>query len=284
MSYAASSMTQTVTSNIALGSNDNQIIGIQVVTTGRCNPIKITEFKLNTNGSTQPSTDITNATIWTTGTSSTFATTTFFGNYSGPNGSFSITGDYNLSEGTNYFWLTYDVPLGATEGNVVDAEVEGVVVGGGNYVPSPTTVSGNRAIGIRTIISNGTGGGNWNDPSTWQGGLVPTIYDHVRILGSDVVNMNVSGGCIDLTVESGGRLNVNSYTFTLYGNLTCNGTGQLNTNCNSELIIDDYGGKDPVVLPSMVDSIKKLTINRDSGIISYHDIDLSKCVPADSIV
>jgi len=194
MSYASSTITQSVTSNIALGSNNNQIIGIQVVATGRCNPINITQFSLNTNGSTQPSTDITRAKIWVTGSSSTFDTTLLFGEYSGPNGAFNVTGNYTLSEGVNYFWLTYDVPLTATGGNVVDAEIEGVVVGGANYIPITTTIAGNRTLGIKTIISNGTGGGNWNDPSTWQGGIIPTIYDIVQILANDIVNMNTSGG------------------------------------------------------------------------------------------
>ena len=60
-----------------------------------------------------------------------------------------------------------------------------------------------------TIQSNGVGGGNWNDGTTWSGGVIPTPIDTVTIKSGDVVIVPSSifikfGGKI--TVEEGAKL------------------------------------------------------------------------------
>ena len=146
MAYSSSAVTQTNISNVYRNTTNNQVIGIQVVTTGSANPINATKFTVNTNGTTLL-TDITNAKIFYTGTSSTFAATGQFGStVATPLSSFDITGTQALSTGTNYFWLTYDVPSGATGGNVIDGECTNVTVAGTDNTPTPTTVVGSRTI------------------------------------------------------------------------------------------------------------------------------------------
>ena len=51
----------------------------------------------------------------------------------------------NLSAGTNYFWLTYDIPSGATDGNLADAECNQITIGS-NYVPTVQAPTGARTI------------------------------------------------------------------------------------------------------------------------------------------
>ncbi|MBT4033635.1 MAG: hypothetical protein HOE61_02675, partial [Candidatus Marinimicrobia bacterium] len=51
-----------------------------------------------------------------------------------------------LASGDNYFWLTYDIPSGATVDNVVDGECTSVTVDGTARTPSVTAPSGNRTI------------------------------------------------------------------------------------------------------------------------------------------
>jgi hypothetical protein len=149
MTYVSSTTTQANTSNVSVGTSNQQVIGVQIVTTGALNPLSVTSFTLNTNGTTAPLTDIANAKLWYTGTSSTFATTTQFGaTEPAPNGSFNITGTQVLAEGTNYFWLTYDVPCGATLANVVDAECNSLTV------VSPQTPTVQAPAGSRTIIAS----------------------------------------------------------------------------------------------------------------------------------
>jgi len=158
MSYVSSTTTQN-TGNVNPNTVDNQIIGIEVVTTGSCNPLlDATSFSFNTNGTTAPGTDITNAKVYYTGTSSAFATTNQFGSFAAPNGSFNITGIQTLAEGTNYFWLTYDVPTGATLGNFVDAECTSLIVDGITRTPTTTAPTGNRPIVDPTGFTVGSSG------------------------------------------------------------------------------------------------------------------------------
>lgn len=148
MSYVSSTTTQNVTSQVPLNSTNNQIIGIEVVTTGSASPFDVTRFNLSTNGSDNPLTDITNARIYYTGTSNVFAMTNQFGSdFASPNGLFTITGSRVLATGTNYFWLVYDVPGTATSGNLLDAEcisIRGSVMG--TQTPTVSAPAGNRQI------------------------------------------------------------------------------------------------------------------------------------------
>lgn len=56
------------------------------------------------------------------------------------------------------------------------------------------------------IQSNGTGGGDWNSTTTWQGGVVPSATDSVVILGTDSVYVLVNSSCAGLLVQTGGRI------------------------------------------------------------------------------
>jgi len=139
MLYTSSTSTQTVTSSVGTGTINSQIIGLQVIMNGSLSPISLTSFDLSTNGSSAPNTDVTNAKLWYTGTSPIFATTTQFGStYTGPNGPFTISGSQSLSNGTNYFWLTYDIPSSATPNNIVDAEFLSVTGSGSMGIQLPT--------------------------------------------------------------------------------------------------------------------------------------------------
>ena len=143
MTYQSSTCTQGVLSGFFVPQTNLQILGIQVVTSGALSPLSATSFTLNTNGSTNPGTDITNAKLWYTGTSSAFATTSQFGvTFNGPSGSFVVNGSQVLAPGTNYFWLTYDNPISATTGDVVDAECNSLTVGS-PFVPTVQAPAGN---------------------------------------------------------------------------------------------------------------------------------------------
>lgn len=138
MTYVSSTTTQTNTSSVAINTTNNEVIGIQIVTSGSTSPLSATNFSLNTTGTTAPATDITNAKLWYTGTNSSFATTTQFGTtVAAPNGAFTFTGTQTLSSGTNYFWLTYDVPAGATVNNFIDGECTSLTV----TIPRTPTVT-----------------------------------------------------------------------------------------------------------------------------------------------
>ena len=166
MSYVSSTTTQN-TLGVLPNSTNNQIIGMQVVTNGTLNPISISNFKLTTTGSTNPTTDIRNAKVFYTGISPVFSTSTQYGTVvTNPNGSFNITGAQTLSQGSNYFWLSYDIPSGATNGNYVDATCDSIsgTTPMGTVQPVPPNPTGSRQI-VGAMSGNYTIGSGMTYPN-----------------------------------------------------------------------------------------------------------------------
>jgi len=148
MVYASSTTIQN-TDKIAPDRTIENIIAIEIETTGSASPVSISNFTVNANGSTTPvSNNIENAKIFYTGTDNTFATDTQFGStYPSPTTTnFDITGTQQLSQGTNYFWLVFDTKAGATIGDVVDAECISFVIDGTTETPTITDPAGSRTI------------------------------------------------------------------------------------------------------------------------------------------
>ena len=159
MTYVSSTTTQTATTKVERSSTNNQIIGLQVVTSAIGSPIILSNIDINTNGTSSLS-DITNLKVWYTGNSNTFATTTQYGSTVAiPSATQSVAGSTNLANGTNYFWVTYDISASATIGNTVDAEITSVTVNGSAQTPSITAPIGSRTIKsnyVSPTYSNGT--------------------------------------------------------------------------------------------------------------------------------
>ena len=229
MNYFSSTATQNNITNVNTGAN-KEIIGIEIVTTGTLNPLDANSFYFNTNGTTNPSTDIANAKLWTTGTSSVFAATTQLGaTIAAPNGAFTISGFTQiLSGGTNYFWLTYDVPAGATDGNFVDAECDSVIVNGITRTPTITAPTGNREIFYN--VWTGAISTDWHTTGNWSKGVIPTSTTPVEIPAGTPNEPLISAGsaqCKDLIIKSGAMLTVSvigaGMYFDVYGNLTNDG-------------------------------------------------------------
>lgn len=138
-------LVQQNTSTTAPGATNQQIIGLKFTMSGygngagSPNGVVITDLIFNTNGSTNPVTDINNAKLWTTGGSPNWSpanavllathTSPHFTNFGFfiPNVAIYYPGpeptSYNTFEhGENYLWITYDIKPGATSNNFVDAE------------------------------------------------------------------------------------------------------------------------------------------------------------------
>jgi hypothetical protein len=155
MTYISSEATQTYTSKVGQGSANNRIIGVQVVTSATGTPVDLTSLDFNTNGTTDTA-NIRNIKVWYTGSSPAFTAGTQFGTTIPQlpgTASFQVTGTQALANGTNYFWLTYDIDASSLIGNIVDAECLQVTVAGVPYVPSVTAPAGNRE--IRAEYCNG---------------------------------------------------------------------------------------------------------------------------------
>jgi hypothetical protein len=236
IAYSSSTATQTA-STVFAGTDDNLIIGMQVVVTGNCSSTSVTQFNLNTTGSTNTSADITSAKIYYTGTSNVFATTTLFGSFSAPNGSYSITGNETLTTaGTYYFWLVYDVPITATNSNSLDAQFTSVIVGGNTQTPSVTNPAGVQTISTNvyysiadgtwsnttTVWSRSSGGSACSCAPTDGNGLV--FINHAVVLnGTYTVNVvNVQNG--GTLTRTSGALTVPSLNTSGNGSFTISGS------------------------------------------------------------
>ena len=162
LTYVSSTTTQSLTTPVIVGATNQQVIRVEVVTSGSSGSLDLTKLTVNANGTTNIA-DISNAKIYYTGTSSVFATTTQFGStVAAPTTSnFDITGTQALVTGTNYFWLTYDIAGTATIGNVIDGECTNMTIATIDHTPTVTAPAGTRTIkgplnGLYTVGAAGT--------------------------------------------------------------------------------------------------------------------------------
>lgn len=140
MTYTSSTTTQSVISNVNPGTTNQQIIGIQVVTSGVLTPLSVNRFEFDLSNTTAP-VDILNATLYYTGTSSTFAATSPYAtdpniNTYNVGDPFILSGAQTLATGINYFWLTYDIDGAATFDDFVDANCNSIRVASSDYAPT----------------------------------------------------------------------------------------------------------------------------------------------------
>ncbi len=155
--YVSSTTTQANTQPVAPGDANQVIIGVEVVTTGLLTPFNVTQLNFNTTGTTAIA-DISNAKVYYTGTSPNFATTNQFGTtLAVPTATFNVAGTQSLGQGTNYFWLTYDIASTALPSHVVDAQCTQLTISGtvGNKTPTVTSPAGSRTIMLQKVIGTG---------------------------------------------------------------------------------------------------------------------------------
>jgi hypothetical protein len=83
------------------------------------------------------------------------------------------------------------------------------------------------------ILSNGTGGGDWNTATTWIGGVVPTVTDDVIVQTGDVVTLASQGECASLVLQANATLSLDAsglvvpgsaWTFDVTSTVVYNGT------------------------------------------------------------
>ena len=205
MTYVSCTTTQGNITSVSPGSTSQEIVGVQIVTTGSTAPISTTSFSFNTTGTTNALGDISNAKLWYTGTTGTFATTTQVGaTIAAPNGVFTFAPAQALLEGTNYFWLTYDIKPAATVGNVVDAVCSSLTVGVAR-TPTVTAPAGSRPI-LATYLMN-------NTPVTT---CVGDFYDTGGALGDYLISESYTKTFTPAVVGNKMRL-----TFTAFSTESC---------------------------------------------------------------
>ena len=98
------------------------------------------------------------------------------------------------------------------------------------------------------ITSNGTGGGNWNDVATWQGGTVPDLaINNVAIHQNDIVTIP-AGLTLEATSDAQGEPvididpGMNTAWLCIYGSLTWNATTLGIINMSGNTLVVENGG------------------------------------------
>jgi hypothetical protein len=85
---------------------------------------------------------------------------------------------------------------------------------------------------LPTYISNGTGGGNWEDPATWQNLEVPLPGSAVLVIASDIVTVTTNSRTVlQVTIEPNATIELGTTKFHNFGTML--GTGTLSTNSAS---------------------------------------------------
>ncbi|MGB0882644.1 MAG: GEVED domain-containing protein, partial [Vicingaceae bacterium] len=167
MSYSSYVVTQASIANVSPGLVNNELLRVQINTTGSTSPIDLTDFQFNLGGSSSIVDFTGNMKVYYTGSSSVFSTASLFGSAPIPAGTFNyptINGTQTLQPGANYFWLAVDLAVGASVGNVIDGRCRRATVNGVDVIPIVENPVGNRPIVSWGAISPG---GVSNNVKAW---------------------------------------------------------------------------------------------------------------------
>ncbi|HLG35825.1 MAG TPA: T9SS type A sorting domain-containing protein, partial [Bacteroidia bacterium] len=231
--YYVSSTTKQNISPVPLGDVNQQVIGVEIVTSGAITPLSATSFTLNTagTGGTVPN-QIQNAKLFFTSTTPTFSTATQVGStVAAPNGAFTITPSATLFNGTNYFWLSYDVLSTATCALNIDAQCNSLTVGGTPYTPTVTSPLGGRNINcgipyysVASLVMNNLS--SWNTMRNGSGspppaGAFTVTTNDFYVQNGHSMTTNAAMTLLNLYVEGGGRVTASNLVtmtnFRIYG-------------------------------------------------------------------
>lgn len=141
---------QPIIHKVESGSTNNPILHFQINTAQNGGPAYLQSFLFSTQGSTLDTGLLLRATLYDTGSDSSFQTNTIFGSYTFPLSTipldtFRIDGQLLNFPGTHHFWLTYDLKAIAKPGDSLDAELRGINYADSNYVFALAPI-GNRKI------------------------------------------------------------------------------------------------------------------------------------------
>ena len=194
MSLTGATVTQSSSASVARCALNQQIVCLEVTTTGVTSPITLTQIQTNVSG-TSGTAALSGADIYFTGTSSTFSTTSLFGSSASPSTStYNINGSQVLASGVNYFWLVYDFNNSGTIGTTIDGLITQFTAGAVNYTSATTpAISSTNPAGTRALIMCTAPGGVNTGLETWvkaDGGIInqASAGNSITANGSPAIN------------------------------------------------------------------------------------------------
>ena len=260
--------------NIFINTTNNIISRFKLDVTGNMATLNTVTF--TTTGDAVTTTDLTNFKLWyntTNAFGSASAISTITTGLDAASSPHSFSGlSQSIAVGTGYFWITTDIPGGATDTRTVavSAMTSSAIThsGGspGDNVSGSATASGSQQI-LTAVPKNyyyvGANNGDWSTASNWNTGSCssgtvdgyPTINDNVYINCNNdrVVRLSENAACASLTIgQQNSGVDLYGYSFTVAGNVDF-GTGNQNRFTNTagttntlsiggNVLIDSYQG------------------------------------------
>lgn len=203
--------------NVEICDYSSTMCRVEIVTSGSCSAISLTQLLVNMTGTASTST-VDRVHVFYTGTSSTFATTTeFISGGKAPAASLTFTGTQTLSAGTNYFWIVYDFNNTGTATNTIGADMpsNSLTVGGVIRDPSATPNSLKTYIACAAYPTNATLWlkGNASTNTTVQGAAISSWGSS----GSVAISVTQATGANQPTYQEGsGSTTVNKFNYNPY--------------------------------------------------------------------
>ena len=174
--------TQYTEGTVAAGDVNQPILSFNIKTENTEPVLTINKFSFITGGTFDK---LVKATLYYTKRNSAFSTITKLGEIEITADAFEITVNdpVSLTEGDNYFWLTYDLSEKAVDGNIIDAGIVGVTCSDGEHLITNGNPEGNRIIKNEYFSVVGTYEktvqGTWNFKNTPNPGIGYDGYDPV---------------------------------------------------------------------------------------------------------
>lgn len=215
MTYVSSVSSQASVTIVQDCETTAEVVGIEIVTTGSLSPIDLTQLIINTAGTTNLG-EVSTIDVFYTGSVAGYSPINLFAS-GAPAGSVTFNGTQTLVEGSNYFWVVYNLITPTTIGNILNATCTSVTVDATSYAPGGLLGAG-RDIGICNPSPGGVG---VSGLTSWfvagqdvysDAGITPaTNGDVVTQWNNTVANVNIPS----ITKNGGGNqtLQVNHWFY-----------------------------------------------------------------------
>lgn len=234
------------------GSINQYALGVMIETMGSGNTLKVNSIEFNAHGTTLPaSNQIENARLWYTGNNSDFMPVNMVGTPIAriTEKNFTFACEQMLSQGKNFFWLTFDIKVDASfEPGQIDAECTEMKVGSVAYQPVI-----NAPQGFRKIESNipyfSTGNNVVNNINAWNSkrdgtGIPPkqlygSHHTYFVQAGHHMINASATN-LYSLVVEKGGELRITAPLRISTMNIACGGLTQMDANIQDAYCFEQF--------------------------------------------
>lgn len=155
--YTGSTLLQSVLP-AGRGEVNQKIMGVVIATSGNLTTSKLTSINFCMKGTTNLS-DVTLVRLYYNGNNQYFDTdsmrnpaTQLLGTFTPSGRNITYTGNVNLLEGNNYFYITYDVASDAKEGNRLDGSINTITIDGKTHDLTTQDLAGSRWVALENHL------------------------------------------------------------------------------------------------------------------------------------